>query len=274
VVFGDGVNGAPPPTGGENVTADYRTGIGQPGMVGAGALTLFATRPPGVKDVTNPLPAQGAQDPQSRDDARVNAPLTLATLGRVVSMSDYEDFARAFAGIGKALSTELWRGQRRVVHVTVAGPLGAAIPNDTLSNLIHALENVRDPGITVEIEAYMRIFIRVTVDVLIDPRLEAAPTVERVRAALAQAFDFGRRSFGQAVSGSQIIATVLQVPGIVDTRILALHQVSEGVGEPAEPIVDPILSRLARWVGELGEIAAAELVLLEPAGATVTVRAT
>ena len=30
VVFGDGVNGARPPTGAENVAADYRTGIGVP----------------------------------------------------------------------------------------------------------------------------------------------------------------------------------------------------------------------------------------------------
>jgi predicted phage baseplate assembly protein len=102
VIFGDGVNGARPPSGAENVTADYRTGIGSPGLVGAGALTLLAVRPPGVKDVTNPNASEGAEDPETRDAARANAPLTVTTLGRIVSLSDYEDFARAFSGVGKA----------------------------------------------------------------------------------------------------------------------------------------------------------------------------
>jgi len=272
VIFGDGVNGARPPTGAENVSVDYRTGIGTPGLVGAAALTLLATRPPGIKDVANPLPTEGAEDPESRDAARVNAPLTVATLGRIVSLSDYEDFARAFAGIGKARVTELWRGERRMIHITVAGPLGATIPSTTLGNLSAALEAVRDPGISVEIEGFARIFVRLTADVLIDPRLEPAPILRRVRAALAGAFDFERRAFGEALTTSQVIATTMRVPGILDTRILAIHPVSEGTGQPVDPLQAPILARLARWVGDSGAIAPAELVLLEPAGATVTER--
>ena len=71
------------------------------------------TRPLGVKSVTNPIAAAGAQDPQARDDARVNAPLTVRTLDRIVSLSDYEDFARAFAGIGKAMAVWVWIEGRR-----------------------------------------------------------------------------------------------------------------------------------------------------------------
>ena len=95
VIFGDGDRGARLPSGVENVTATYRSGIGAAGMVGADRITLMATRPLGIRSVTNPLPASGAADPESRDSARANAPLTVLAMGRVVSLRDAEDFARA-----------------------------------------------------------------------------------------------------------------------------------------------------------------------------------
>ncbi|HEY9753739.1 MAG TPA: PA14 domain-containing protein, partial [Oculatellaceae cyanobacterium] len=48
LIFGDGKSGARIPTGQENVTATYRTGIGTEGMVRAGQLSLLMTRPLGV----------------------------------------------------------------------------------------------------------------------------------------------------------------------------------------------------------------------------------
>ena len=62
--------GARVPTGVENVTAVYRTGIGKAGNVGAGQISLLATRPLGVKDVVNPLRASGGADREDRDQAR------------------------------------------------------------------------------------------------------------------------------------------------------------------------------------------------------------
>ena len=45
--------------------------------------------------------SSGGEDPESRDQARRNAPLTVKTLDRIVSLTDFEDFARAFSGIGR-----------------------------------------------------------------------------------------------------------------------------------------------------------------------------
>ena len=55
VQFGDGRTGARLPTGRENVSATYRTGIGREGLVKADQLSLLMTRPLGVKGVTDPL---------------------------------------------------------------------------------------------------------------------------------------------------------------------------------------------------------------------------
>ena len=272
VVFGDGVNGARPQTGAENVTARYRTGIGLTGEVGPRTLILLAARPPGVRDVTNPLAAAGAEDPESRVAARVNAPLAVTTLGRVVSLTDYEDFARAFGGIGKARATLLWRGEKRVIHLTVAGPGGAPVPDGTIGNLRTALDDARDPGIPVEIAGYAQILVRVRVDLLVDPRLEEASVVASVRSALGAELGFDQRDFATALTEAEVVSIVMGVAGLRDVRLLALYQVLGGAGDPTVLRQDPILARNARWTGTGMATAPAELVVLEPAGAIVEVR--
>ena len=85
VSFGDGINGARLPSGQGNVVATYRVGIGRAALLGAGRLTLPGSRPLGLSAVTNPVPAEGADDPEPLSRARRNAPLTVRTLGRIVS---------------------------------------------------------------------------------------------------------------------------------------------------------------------------------------------
>ncbi|HEX6729793.1 MAG TPA: hypothetical protein VF074_07270, partial [Pyrinomonadaceae bacterium] len=131
VIFGNGETGARLPTGQENIKATYRKGIGEDGLVKAHQLTQLMTRPLGVKGVTNPTAASGAADAEKLSDARRNAPLTILTLGRVVSLQDYQDFARAFSGIEKALATPVQVGERNGVFVTIAGAKGASVLSDS-----------------------------------------------------------------------------------------------------------------------------------------------
>ena len=65
VVFGDGEHGARPPTGFDNITATYRTGIGAPGNVAPDQISLLATKPLGVTGVVNPLRASGGAGPKA-----------------------------------------------------------------------------------------------------------------------------------------------------------------------------------------------------------------
>lgn len=277
VVFGDGVQGARPPSGVENVRATYRHGIGAPGMVAERKLTLLQTRPLGIRDVVNPTDASGAEDPEQRDMARQNAPLTVMTLDRVVSLTDYEDFARAFAGIGKATATELWRGDDHLVHVTVAGPDGAEVleSSDTYRNLVAAIAAANDPGQSFRVASFARIYFDVVANVLVDERYDANAVIAAVKAALAERFSFARRSFGEGVSEAEVIETVLAVDGTIDTSVTGLAAIAGGTPPAVPAKEDPLLASLARWVAdESDEIEPAQLLLLNPAGATVTERTT
>jgi hypothetical protein len=216
VVFGDGEHGARLPTGVENVRAVYRTGIGKAGNVAAEQISQLATRPLGLKGVTNPQPATGGADRDSDDQARSNVPMAVMALGRLVSVRDYEDFARAFAGFAKASAVHFSDGRRQLVHLTIAGiddiPISEA--SELYRNLVQALHRFGDPQqpLSVEVRELIMLIISAGVRVLADYQWESVEG--RVRAALLDTFGFERRELGQDALLSEVISTIQGVPGV------------------------------------------------------------
>ncbi|MGA7803989.1 putative baseplate assembly protein [Bradyrhizobium sp.] len=237
VLFGDGVEGALLPTGQNNVQASYRIGSGSAGNVGAGTLTTLVDRPLGVSGVFNPQAATGGQDPESVDDIRTNAPRTVLTLGRAVSITDYENFASSFAGIAKAHALWIPLGPGRGVFVTVAGAGGAVLsPGDpTFASLTAALQTYGNPLIPITAVSYIQTLFRFSATLAYDPAYDA-PTVEAtVRATLSDAFGFSARTFGQSVGIDEIASVIQGVPGIVATNVTGLKRGASTGGEAASP---------------------------------------
>jgi predicted phage baseplate assembly protein len=261
VTFGDSQTGARLATGQENVRAKYRKGIGTAGNVEAAKLTTLVSRPLGIKGVTNPQPATGGDDPESLERVRENAPLTVRTLDRVVSLQDYEDFARAFMGIAKALATWSWTGQVRCVFLTVAGPNGATIAptSSTYQNLISQLRQSGDPYVPLEVKSYVPALFRLAANVKIDPDYERDRVLAAVKAALQQGFSFQSRNFGQGVALSEIVAVMQAVPGVVAIDVDKLHR-TDGIG--GSGLKAPLPAK-APQSGVTGATAA-ELLTLDP----------
>lgn len=218
VTFGDGINGARLPTGQENVRAVYRKGLGADGNLDAGQLSLLLTRPLGVRSTTNPLPSSGGAAGETAAELRDNLPLTTLTLDRIVSLQDYEDFARAFAGVAKAQASWSWDGRTRSVFVTVAGADGAAIqPGSQLhDNLLAAMQAAGDPFVPLRIATYRPAVFTLAAGIKVDQPTYLPETVlAAVEAALRSTFGFSQRSFGQSVALSEVIATMQAVPGVI-----------------------------------------------------------
>jgi predicted phage baseplate assembly protein len=229
VTFGDGRQGSRLPTGSENVRAVYRNGIGKGGNVRAEQITMLATRPLGVKEVINPLRASGGADRESRDQARSNAPLAVMALDRLVSVQDYADFARTFAGIGKASATRLTDGRHQLVHLTIAGT--DDIPIDTTSdlyiNLCRALLKYGDPYQPIRVEMRELLLVVISAWIKIHPDHEWEKVEPTIRAALLDALSFKRRALGEDVTRSEVIATIQNVPGVLYVNLDALDAMSE-----------------------------------------------
>ncbi len=229
VVFGDGQRGARPPTGSENIRATYRSGIGQPGNVAADQISLLVSRPLGVKGVINPRRASGGADPETRDQARRNAPLAVMALDRLVSVQDYADFARTFAGIGKASAVCLSDGLRQVVHVTIAGANDIPIDpeSDLYRNLVLALRQHGDPHQPIEVEVRELLVLVINARVRLLPDHVWEVVARQIRDALLDALGFERRELGQDVLQSEILSVIQRVPGVAYVDLDVLDSVSE-----------------------------------------------
>jgi hypothetical protein len=291
VVFGDGVEGATLPTGSNNILASYRVGTGSAGNVPAGTITTLVDRPVGVSGVTNPQTATGGQDPQSINEIRANAPLTVLTLGRAVSLADYQNLASSFAGISKASALWIPNGAYRGVFLTVASSNGAQLlpSSQTWSNLIAALNSYGNPHVALNVASYFETTFGLKANILYDPAY-SQPAVEAAILSLLQStYCFANRTFGQGVTNDEIAALLQSVPGVVAVNVTKLKVIGSSnagdIGSAAysvaayyawqATILSPPLPRPCTKVGNgicpyipvpsLTELpAAAEILVLDP----------
>jgi hypothetical protein len=263
VRFGDGRTAARLPTGTENVRAAYRKGLGSEGLVQAGQLSLLMTPVLGVRGVRNPLAALGAEDPEAFSEARRNAPLTVLTLDRVVSLRDYEDFARAYRGMAKAHATWIRTGEARQVFLTVAGSGGRNVGAGLLEDLVRALRAVGDPNLPLAVESYRPAFFGLRARMRVDPDYVPERVVQAVREALGARFGFETRSFGQGAALGEVVAAIQGVPGVVMVDVEELYRLPKDLEEEEQP--QPFLEARAPVPGQEGAVDPAELLTLDPA---------
>ena len=263
VEFGDGVSGARPPPGRDNIVANHSRGLGLAGNLRAGQLTLPLDRPLGLKSTGNPLPATGGDDPERAGDARRNAPIYTLTLGRVVSLTDYRDFALGFPGIAKAEARWVWQGETRRIVVTVAGQ-GGTTPQPgsaTYDNLLDAFRSLGDPLVGVDLLAYAPATFRLGLRVAVEPAYDNDAVLAATETALRAAFAFDARDFGAVLSLSEVAAVAHGVDGLAAVDIDQLYRTV-----PPQTAVKAharLISRPGR-LGSDGLLKPGEILTLDP----------
>ncbi|WP_369269471.1 putative baseplate assembly protein [Streptomyces sp. R11] len=243
VTFGDGVNGARLPSGHENVRARYRFGTGKAANVAADRVSQPLTRPLGVTQVTNPRPAKGGADADGPGLTRRTVPLAVSALDRLVSASDYEDFARSRAGIGRASARELFDGRRRVLHVTVAGTDDVPIDgdSDTLRALRGALTEYGDSNLPVRVDARELVLLLLAAKVKVAPDHTWEVVEPRLRQALLGRLGYEGLELGRPARLSDVLATAHLVPGVdyVDVDVFTGVPASATPEELTEILTEP-----------------------------------
>jgi hypothetical protein len=269
VTFGDGTFGARLPTGNVNVSAGYRSGIGPEGEVDAGSLTMLRSKPLGLRSVTNAIAASGAEGPEQLVGARRNAPLTLLTFDRVVSLLDYENYARAYPGIGKARGDVLWTNGMSQVYLTVAGATGGAPGADILDHLRQSIAGASDPSQRFTATAFAQRYFSLGASIAVDPRYLFDDVQASVAAALLATFGFAARDLGQSVTAAEVVALVHTVPGVIAVDIFELLPYTD-TPPPANIAQDAVPAFGARYDAPSATQLPAELLLINPAGITLT----
>jgi hypothetical protein len=223
-------------------------------------VSLLQTRPLGVSAVINPLRASGGADKEPRDLARDNVPLSVMPLDRLVSVADYADFTRGFAGIAKAIARRASDGRRQLIHLTIAGADDAPIDpsSDLYRNLLAALRKLGDRDAPVQVDLRELTVLVLSAGVKLLPDRVWEPVATAIRARLLDVFGFGKRALGQPALRCEVLATMQNVPGVAYVDIDAFGGVTEKVEK-----IDPD-GNTVRVQRSPDDIAAAVQTIVDP----------
>lgn len=222
VTFGDGVRGARLPSGVANVSATYRFGGGA-AKPPAGTINQVARPVKGLRRVIHPLAAGGGADADSPADLRHSAPASALTLGRAISLADFEALAMEYGGVIQARADWAWHetSQRAVVKVgfiTDGGDIGPG--------LTAFLRGQADPATPVVASAAQALPTRLVLDLEVDPGYLSQEVENAVAAALADA-ESGLLApanvpLGGPLFRSALFAAVHAVAGVVSARAVTV----------------------------------------------------
>jgi len=239
VTFGDGVHGSRVPTTPSNIKAVYRNGIGSPGNVVARKISQLASRPLGVKEVINPLPATGGADADTLEQARSNVPIAVMSLDRLVSLPDYAFFTRNYAGVAKASASALSFGSSRMVHVTFAAVGDAPVDptSDFFRNLSDSLVKFGDPLEPVQLARRSALLLVIKAEVRVLPDYLWENIAPVVRTAMLNRFGFDARELEQDAVLSEIFRTIQSVVGVDYVKVDAFGAIPDVdfEGKPLTP---------------------------------------
>ncbi len=251
----------PLPPGNGNVRASYRAGDGSLGNVRPGQITQLLSRPLGVTGVTNPLSGSGGVAPDGPAQVRDTLPAGLRSLGRLVSVADYADFARSWATVGKTTARVGSEAGREVILVTVGGDQPVMVDEAVCSSIADAARGEGDPEIAVRVLPADLLTIVLVADVTRDPQYDWDTVARGVRSALTSDLGYRNRALGQAVVLSEIVAAAHRVPGVLafaPTQLALVPQSATAGGLAGQlprmltsraalpPVID-LASALADW---------------------------
>ncbi len=220
---GDGRHGAKFPTGRDNISVRYRTGLGTVGNLAANAISVLPAPLPFVLSSTNPVPSAGGADPDTPESTRQLAQLTVRTLDRAVSVQDFQDLALTYSGIGKASATLSRVNGRSTMVLVVATSGGEPLPDPLRSSLAAFLAERSVPTQNLLIRDYKPFPVRLSVEVHVRSNFLRAPTGVLVQQALGSGaiadgkdgyFNFDQRGLGESLYLSDVYALVEGVEGV------------------------------------------------------------
>ncbi len=167
---------------------------------------------------------------------RKNAPNTVRTFGRIVSLRDFEDAAREFTGVAKARAFIQWDGEWQTVKLIVAGEAGAELVNPQYQTLVDDLNRRRDPNRRMSVFNYCPVEVELSVLLYVHDDYLPDVVLASVRAALEAYFGFDQLDLGQSIPLSEVYYTIHQVEGVVGADITRLKPLTSA---PCEAAPDP-----------------------------------
>ena len=245
VQFGDGKTGARLPSGIRNVKALYRTGIGAYGELKEETKPQAGGKLERLEKVYMPEPASGGDEPETGDNAREAAPGKTQSLGRLVSLKDYESEALAIAGVSKANAKWEVTGEHSAVVLTLLMETGRSGEINEVQAILNKYNKCHGPQrFPIIVIPGKRSYIYIRAQFGLNPSYREDVVIKAIQTALGVLgeegngidgseglFGLKQGCFGQKAYASRIEGTIQNVEGVMWAKLNAL----ESLGEADDP---------------------------------------
>lgn len=230
IQFGDGVSGRIPPSGAV-IYVSYRVGDGSAGNVGAGSINTMLKTSAGTTisgvTVSQTVATSGGTDAESTDSIRINAPLSLRTLNRAVSLKDYGQLAVQVPGVAKATASS---SAYTVVSLYIAASGGAAASSTLTDSVSAYLLDKTPPNTTVSVFDYTAAYPYLSVSVNVKPQYNASVVGSNVKNAIYTLLAFDNVFFNDLITQLDIYSTISAVEGVSYATISIFEKTSAATG--------------------------------------------
>ena len=138
-----------------------------------------------------------------------------------------------------------------------------------LDNLGHSIAGASDPSQRFFAAAYGQRYFSLSATIAVDPRYRFDEVQAAVTATLLAAFGFDARDLGQSVTAAEVMSLVHTVAGVIAVDIVELLPYTDGP-PPVDTALDAVPAFAARYDSSSAQKLPAELLLINPAGITLT----
>lgn len=220
ITFGDGINGLIPSVG-LTVWATFTVGAGSAGNQAAGVVGIIVNAIDGlsVQQASGAYVSSamsGGSDPETNDQIRANAPASFQTQNRAVSPADFQNLVLSVPGVTVA---NVVANHSTSVTIYCLGPAFQVPATSLVNNILNFFQGKTLAGVTLTVGTPSLIPVDVgssgsNVTLQVASGFIQANVVTNVQTALTKFFQPPQSSFGQLITLSQIMQTIMAVPGV------------------------------------------------------------
>ncbi len=257
VQFGDGKTGKRLPSGLNNVTANYRTGIGAYGELKDGTTVQPSGKLTQLDKIQSPGPVTGGAEPESGEEAKDTAPGKIQSLNRMVSIRDFETETLGIAGVAKAKAS--WRLIDNLPGVLLIVLLKTGRENEIqkVKEIISNYNKCKGPQrYPVIVHQGKLKYLYIDVSISFDPSIKKEIVTNKIQEAIGiygdeaigidgsnGLFGLNRRTFGQDEYTTNVEAVIQEVSGVNWVKVTSMDLLN-GVDDPNNISYPPSIKKM------------------------------
>ena len=220
IQFGDGFHGRRLPSGNNNIRMTHRKGAGLIGNLSPYSLEKVVKPHALVDAIAQPIASTGGNDMEAVASMRDNAPASVLTLERAVSLADFTHLAATHSSVWQALAFRRQPGVGRAERIEVAVVPAGGGSLGTLGEALQAFLTAHAlPGVKVTVTPYQSVILDLKLTLRIkEQEYDPESVAKAVRQAVLDALSLRQAKLGKPLYRSDVFAVVEGVEGVANCR--------------------------------------------------------